>query len=44
MMYHFLATVTMTSDLLSQIKVSGAFSILFEAGIPNLVYRCIFGW
>ena len=43
--YHFWVTVTLTSDLVFRIIVSGAFfSILFELGIPNLVCGCNFGW
>ena len=38
-------TVTLTSDLVSRIIMSGAYLLLlFEVGIPNLVYGCIFGW
>ena len=44
-MYHFWVTVTLTSDLVFRIIMFGAyFSILFELGIPNLVYLCILGW
>ena len=40
----FRATVTLTSDLLLIIIVSGAFLILLEIGIPNLECGCILGW
>ena len=40
----FSATVTLTSDLVLIIIMSGAFLILFEKGIPNLVCECILGW
>ena len=41
--YHFLVTVTLTltSDLVFRIIVSGAYLILFEVGISNLVCGCI---
>ena len=42
--YYFLATVTLTSDLVLIIIVSGAYLILFEKGIPKLVCECILGW
>ena len=42
-MYHFRVTVTLTSDLVSRIIVSGAYLILFEVGISNLVCGCILG-
>ena len=43
--YHFLVTVTLTSDLVFTIIMFGAFfSILFELGIPKLVCGCFFGW
>ena len=41
-MYHFLVTVTLTSDLVFRI-FSGAYLILFELGIPNLVCGLILG-
>ena len=32
-------------DIISRINLSGEYpSILFEVGIPNFVYGCIFGW
>ena len=42
--YHFLVTVTLTSDLVFRIILSGAYLILFEVGIPHLVCGCILGW
>ena len=36
--------MTLTSDLVFRIIVSGAYLILFEIGIPNLVCGCILGW
>ena len=33
-----------TSDLVFKIIVSGAYLILLEVGIPNLVCVCILGW
>ena len=39
--YHFRATVTLTSDLVFRIIVSGAYLILFEEGIQKLVCGCI---
>ena len=36
-------TVTLTSDLVFRIIVSGAYLILFEIGISNLVCGCIWG-
>ena len=38
--YHFQVTVTLTltSDLVFKIIVSGAYLIVFEVGIPNLVW------
>ena len=38
-----LVTVTLTSDLVLTIIVSGAL-LLFEIGIPILVCECILGW
>ena len=35
--YHFRVTVTLTSDLVLINVVLGAYLILFEIGIPNLV-------
>ena len=43
-MYHFQVTVTLTSDLVLAIIVSGASLKLFEIGIPNLVCGFILGW
>ena len=43
-MYHFLVTVTLTSDLVFRINMSRAYLILFEVGISNLVCGCILGW
>ena len=40
----FRVNVTLTSDLVLIIIVSGAYLILFEIGIPNLVCECILGW
>ena len=40
----FWVTVTLTSDLVLMIIVSGAYLILFEIGIPILVYESILGW
>ena len=44
-MFYLWVTVTLnlTSDLVFRIK-SGAYLILFEVGIPNLVCECILGW
>ena len=39
--YHFWVTVTLTSDLVFRISVSGAYLILFEVGISNSVCGCI---
>ena len=36
--------MTLTSDLVLIIIVSGACLLLFERGIPNLVCECILGW
>ena len=36
--------MTLASDLVFRIIVSGAYLILFEVGIPNLVSGCILGW
>ena len=36
--------MTLTYDLVSRIIVSGAYPILFEEGIPNLVCGFILGW
>ena len=36
--------MTLTSDLVLIIIVSGAYLLLFEIGIPNLVCECILGW
>ena len=38
-----LVIVNLTSDLVFRIIVSGAYLILFEVGIPNLVGGCILG-
>ena len=40
----FGSPVTLTSDQVFMIIVSGAHLILFEIGIPILVYECILGW
>ena len=42
-MYHYWMTVTLTvtSDLVFRIIVSGAYLIFFEVGISNLVCGCI---
>ena len=42
--YHLRVTVTLTSDLVLIIIVSGAYLLLFEIGIPLLVCECILGW
>ena len=44
--YHitFRVTVTLISNLVLIIIVPGAYLILFEIGIPNLVCECILGW
>ena len=39
--FHFLVTVTLTSDLVSRISIT---SIFFEVGTPNLVCGCFLGW
>ena len=36
--------MTLTSDLVLIIIVAGAYLLLFEKGIPNLVCECILGW
>ena len=36
--------MTLTSDLVLIIIVSGAYLLLFEIGIPILVCECILGW
>ena len=36
--------MTLTSDLVFRIIVSGAYLILFEVGISYLVCGCILGW
>ena len=36
--------MTLTSDLFDRINMPGAYLILFEVGIPNLVCGCILGW
>ena len=41
--YKFQITVTLTSDPVFRIIVSGAYLILFEVGIPNLACACILG-
>ena len=41
---HFRLTVTLTSDLVLIIIVSGAYLIFFEIGIPILVCECNLGW
>ena len=45
-MYHLRVTVTLnlTSDHVLRIIVSGAYHILFEVGIPDLVCECILQW
>ena len=43
-MFYLLVTVTLTSDLIFRIIVSGAYLLLFEVGIPNLVCECILKW
>ena len=42
-MYHLEGTVTLnlTSDLVFRIILSGAYLIIFEVGIQNLVCECI---
>ena len=42
-LYHLRVTATLTSDLILIIIVSGAYLLLFEIGIPNLVCECIMG-
>ena len=42
-MYHFWVTVALTSDLVFRIIVFGAYLILLEVGISNLVCGCISG-
>ena len=42
-MYHLWVTVTLTSDLVFRIIVSGA-NHLYDVGIPNLVFRFLLGW
>ena len=42
--YHFQVTVILTYDLVSRIIVSGAYPILFDVGIPNLVCWFFLGW
>ena len=39
--YHFRVTVTLPSDLVFRIIVSGAYLIVFEVGISNFVCGCI---
>ena len=39
----FLFSVTLTSDIISRIIVSRAYSLSFKVGIPNLVCGCILG-
>ena len=41
--YHFQVTVTLTSNQVFRIIVSGAYLISFEVGIPILVCGCILG-
>ena len=41
--YRFQVILTLTSDLVFRIIVSGAYLILFEVGFSTLVYRCILG-
>ena len=43
MAIQFRVSVTLTSDLVFRIFVSGAYLILFEVGILNLVCACILG-
>ena len=45
-MYHKLVTVTLNlaSDLVFRIIMVGAYLILFEVGIPNLVCGFLLGW
>ena len=45
-MYHLRVTVTLnlTCDLVFRIIISGAYLLLFEVGIPNLVCECILKW
>ena len=40
--YHFWVTLTLTSDLVCRIIMSRTSLILFEMGIPNLLYGYIF--
>ena len=42
--FHFRVTVTLTSDLVFRIIMSGAYFILFKVGISNLVCGCILEW
>ena len=41
--YQLWVTVTLTSDLVFRIIVSGVYLVLFKAGISNLVCECILG-
>ena len=41
---HVTVTFNLTSNLVFRIIMSGAYLILFEVGIPNLVCECILGW
>ena len=41
--YSFQVILTLTSDLVFRIIVSGAYLILFEVGFSTLVYGCILG-
>ena len=41
--YRFRVFLTLTSDLVFRIIVSGAYLILFEVGFSTLVYECILG-
>ena len=43
-MYHFRVTVTLTSDLVFRIIVSGAYLLYSLSGIPNLMCIYILGW
>ena len=40
--YHFWFSLTSTSDLVCRIIVSRTYLILFEMGMPNLLYEYIF--
>ena len=42
--HHFWVTVTLTSDLVFRIIMSGAYLVLFDVEIPNLVCGFILWW